>query len=166
MDYGQVRLVIHHGHGRSLIDFCQESGRGGRDGKKSEVVTVFWDGILNATEWIEEEERKEVLEWIKSKDCRRKELSLYLNNEGEDCLMRNEVEICDNCEMAMQNGGNMRSEKGKTIKRGREREWMEAKEGSDLKEMIDELRGKCMVCWLNGKEDIGKHELPKCRYDE
>ena len=163
IDYGQVRLVIHHGYGRSLIDFCQESGRGGRDGKKSEVVTVFWNGILNATEWIQEEERKEVLEWIKSKDCRRKELNLYLNNVGEDCLMRKDVEICDNCEMALEYGGELKVDNGKSSKRGREKEWMEIKEGSDLKEMISELRGKCMICWLNGKDDVGRHELPKCR---
>ena len=90
-------------------------------------------------------------------------MSLYLNNEGEDCLMGNEIEICDNCEMALEKGGNMRLKEKKGKKRGRGRESMEVKEGMDLKEMIDEWRGKCMICWLNGKEDIGRHELPKCR---
>ena len=78
-------------------------------------MTVFWNGILNATEWIQEEERKEVLEWIKSKDCRRKELNLYLNNVGEDCLMRKDVEICDNCEMALEYGGELKVDNGISI---------------------------------------------------
>lgn len=38
IDYGHVRFVIHQGQSRSLIDFSQESGRGGRDGKEARSI--------------------------------------------------------------------------------------------------------------------------------
>jgi len=41
IDHSAVRLVIHHGHARSMIDFGQETGRGGRDGEPAECMTVF-----------------------------------------------------------------------------------------------------------------------------
>ena len=89
-------------------------------------------------------------------------LKRYLNEVKRDYLSGKVGEMCDNCEMALKYGGELKVDNGKTKKRGRERELMETKEGNDLKEMISELRGKCMICWLNGKKDVARHELPRC----
>ena len=35
IDYPHVRLILHQGYGRNLIDLCQETGRGGRDGENA-----------------------------------------------------------------------------------------------------------------------------------
>jgi superfamily II DNA helicase RecQ len=163
IDHGGVRLVIHHGYGRNMIDLCQESGRGGRDGKAADAVTIFWKGIVEETNWITEKERGDVLRWIESDECRKKMLGRYLNGVGRDCLSGKVGEICDNCEKRLKEGVRMRIEEGIRVRRGLEAEMMEVEHGTDLKEMVRELRGRCMMCWMNKKENIMEHELSSCR---
>src|SRR5262245_60763159 len=56
IDYGQVRLVIHQGQSRSMVDFSQESGRAGRDGKPAKSVIITSKGLREQCEWIEAKE--------------------------------------------------------------------------------------------------------------
>ena len=71
IDQSGVRLVIHHGHRRSLIDQCQEIRKGGRDRNPAECCTIFWQGIIAETSWIPEMEKAPVIVWIDSMSCRR-----------------------------------------------------------------------------------------------
>ena len=48
IDYPSVRLVITVGFSWSLLDYSQESGRGGRDGKRSMAILVSSQQILQA----------------------------------------------------------------------------------------------------------------------
>ena len=50
LDYSSVRLIVHFGFSRSLMNFCQETGRAGRDGKMAKVITLFWKGIVSETQ--------------------------------------------------------------------------------------------------------------------
>lgn len=43
VDIVDIRCIIHAAPPRTLLDYAQESGRAGRDGKRSEAVIV-WDG--------------------------------------------------------------------------------------------------------------------------
>ena len=61
IDYKEMRLVIHQGHARSMINLCQETGRAGRDGKKADAITIFCEELLRETNWIEAKERENVL---------------------------------------------------------------------------------------------------------
>jgi len=164
IDHGGVRLVIHHGYARSMIDLCQESGRGGRDGKAADAVTIFWEGIVEETNWITEKERGDVLRWIESDGCRKEGLGKYLNGVGKDCLSGKVGEMCDNCEKRLKEGGRIRIEERRRVRRGLEGELMEVEEGVDLKNMLRELRGRCMMCWMNQRENIVEHELWSCRF--
>lgn len=40
-DYAHVRLVVHPSEPDSLVEFLQESGRAGRDGKRL-IYTCYW----------------------------------------------------------------------------------------------------------------------------
>jgi superfamily II DNA helicase RecQ len=40
VDYGAVRFVVHSGLADTLLDYAQESGRGGRDGRRADAVVV------------------------------------------------------------------------------------------------------------------------------
>jgi len=163
LDYGDVRLVIHHGHAQNLIDFSQESGRGGRDGKPAVSLTLFWDGLENHTSWIEKEGKDLMISWIKSKECRKKSLSIYLHGTGQDCLSQRDGELCDNCDEALKLNLDWESTVKTGQKRGRDMEEREVMDVVDLREMIGELKGRCTLCWMNGKEDGVRHELPQCR---
>ena len=88
IDHGGVRLVIHQGYARNMIDLRQESGRGGRDGLAAEVVTLFWEGIVKMTDWVTEKERGDVLKWIASEGCRKEILGRYLNGVCWYCFVR------------------------------------------------------------------------------
>lgn len=43
IDFPEVRLVIHNGMSRSLLDYAQETGCGGRDGQTARCITVLND---------------------------------------------------------------------------------------------------------------------------
>jgi superfamily II DNA helicase RecQ len=163
LDYDAVRLVIHQGRARNLIDFGQESGRGGRDGKPAQSVTLFWEGIEKLTEWITDEGKNDMIHWIKASDCRKKMLSIYLHGSGEDCLSQRDGEVCDICEKKMKETSKWNPGTRSSQKRGRDMESMEISDGIDVKEMIKELTGNCTRCWVNGYEDVVRHQLSRCR---
>jgi hypothetical protein len=169
IDQSGVRLVIHHGHGRSMIDQCQEMGRGGRDGNVVECITIFWPGIIEKTSWIPEGERGPVIEWIEGLGCRRLGIGVYLNGAGVDCISLPGCQWCDRCEEACGRveewrrsvaDGEMGGRRGSGILL----EAREVQDGSDLREMIKEMRGRCMVCFFGGRSENDKHELQRCRY--
>jgi RecQ family ATP-dependent DNA helicase len=169
IDHAGVRLVIHHGHGKSMIDQCQEMGRAGRDGKRAECLTVYWEGIIGETEWIDKSEREEVLKWIKSEDCRRQLIGEYLDGDGTDCLASGKAEPCDCCEKVMgcvenEEGFMSRVECTEENQSGRLLESQEVNLVGDLREMIRELRGACPVCFFSGREGYKAHGLNGCRH--
>jgi superfamily II DNA or RNA helicase len=169
IDQSGVRLVIHHGHGRSMIDQCQEMGRGGRDGNAAECITIFWPGIIEKTSWIPEAERGPVIEWIEGLGCRRLGIGVYLNGAGVDCISLPGCQWCDRCEEACGRVEEWRrsvadGEMGGRRGSGMLLEAREVQDGSDLREMIKEMRGRCMVCFFGGRSENDKHELQRCRY--
>jgi superfamily II DNA helicase RecQ len=74
--------MIHHGHGRSMIDQCQEMGRVGRDGNIADYITIYWKGMMEETSWIPAEEIGSVIEWLERIEYRRLGIGRYLNDSG------------------------------------------------------------------------------------
>src|SRR5437762_12348274 len=142
INYDKVRLVIHQGYGKNMLDFCQETGRGGRDGEKAEAVTLFWCGIVDQSDWVKDEEREDVLAWINGKECRRLMMGRCIEGVGTNCMSVARGELCDICDDAMARaktgGGEWTIAGWSEIRRGVQLEMNEAREVSDIKQMISE----------------------------
>ena len=91
-------------------------------------------------------EKKEMLEIIQSKECIRWQIGRYLNGIGVNCLSDEKAEICGNCLKVLEGKLKVKKRVYEGQKRGRDKEWMEAKEGSDLKEMVKDLKECCSIC--------------------
>src|SRR5204863_6907883 len=92
IDYSHVRFVIHQGQSRSLMDFSQESGRAGRDGKEARSIIFTSKEMRQKCAWIEKKESewaghlmggfKAMKDWVEGrmvggvKECRRVGLGL------------------------------------------------------------------------------------------
>ena len=117
VDVPNVRLVIHFGGSSSLVNYVQESGRAGRDGKPATSVVVFNDKYaskrtslverkLSEATGIQREYRQRELEWWRafvawasqSHSCRRNQLSIAIDGADSGlCLNSTQVHPCDVC---------------------------------------------------------------------
>ncbi|SCV61242.1 uncharacterized protein FFFS_15811 [Fusarium fujikuroi] len=100
LDFPGVVHIIHLGHPYSLVDYVQETGRGGRAGEPVEA-----DIIIDDKEWPSEDKDtdryvspdvRHVNMFIRTKGCRRVQLGLYLDGDPRDCS-RIDAIPCDGC---------------------------------------------------------------------
>ncbi|KJZ69622.1 hypothetical protein HIM_10985 [Hirsutella minnesotensis 3608] len=108
IDDPNVRMVVHAGIPRQLVDFVQESGRGGRDGSKSESVVVIRRSWLRqqseamATQPSGGERDKwgwdqDVVEFAEGKHCRREVLDREMDGRVDRFGCVEGEEACDVC---------------------------------------------------------------------
>jgi superfamily II DNA helicase RecQ len=118
-----------------MTDFAQESGRGGREGETVELVILVGHAEVEETakrRWAEVDVQAMAL-FLTGNGCRRSLMSGYLDGKGVTC---GEVEAvgCDRC--------------GEGQAKWLEARKTESEEWQQVREVIDELRGGCAICWL------------------
>lgn len=121
IDAADVRAVIHVGAMYQMRNYVQESGRGGRDGQRSEAIVVMATGQQEALQkkhdrarvrkqrWkiqsrIRSTQEEKQMEWDKmerflsGEKCRRIYLDIEMDGRGDDqwkCDVRKPRERCD-----------------------------------------------------------------------
>jgi superfamily II DNA helicase RecQ len=181
IDFPEVSLVIHRGLACSLINFAQETGRGGRSGSLCLCVTVtnpeYMQRYLTVRSRVtnvgflsqsEASLTEEVIQYINMQDCRRAYLHRYLDGEGLTCLLSSSVP-CDNCQRrvdAMVSGNQLFHS---LVPSGRdEASWISDKENTlnlmalKMVQVLDDLSGTCLLCVEEGK--TGSHSLKNCDF--
>ena len=110
IDIADIRVVAHIGKPWSMLDYAQESGRAGRDGKRSQAV-ILLSGQVQASstgyavsaanpagEGEEDaQERQLVQRYMEGGQCRRVVLDQYLDGQ-ERVACSEQEEACDICQ--------------------------------------------------------------------
>jgi superfamily II DNA helicase RecQ len=95
IDVDDVRLVLHAEVGFDLVNYGQESGRAGRDGKRSEaIILVAEDRILSKHR---DTEQRLMWEYALTEGCRRIKLDQYMDGNMDTVECVEGQEACDNC---------------------------------------------------------------------
>lgn len=66
VNFPDVRYIIHWGPARNMLDYHEESGRGGSDNKPTQVLTIYYGQQISLCE-------DDVKAFLKTKDCYRVE---------------------------------------------------------------------------------------------
>jgi superfamily II DNA helicase RecQ len=169
VDISGIEFVLHLGEGFGLINYVQESGRGGRAGEIVECITLLsqegYDRLLSKDVRNLRADQKALREFLITLGCRRRPMSRYMDGVDKemDCSELN-LERCDNCWKGYKN-----TEVGKRKREMEEEERRvrrhvksynghgelvresESEAGMRWKELTDalrDLRGKCTTCWV------------------
>ena len=160
--------VVHMEQPYGLVDFVQQTGRGGRrEGEIVESVVVMDQGKawFNPSGGDVEHLNHQAMEWfVESVDCRRVILGTFMDGDSRDCEELG-CELCDRCR-----ANNIKAEVGDQAP-GQEKGELEEGEdededqglsmGSDrLKERVRE-RATGLIRMRQGLEDVGD-DCPVC----
>ncbi|KAF9641868.1 P-loop containing nucleoside triphosphate hydrolase protein [Thelephora ganbajun] len=99
LHYDHVRYVIFVGAPWGLIDLVQGAGRGGRDGKRAEVVVInCFDKSPNDPTPDDPQCEGEMGRWLIAQHCRRELISSTMDAVQVTCQSLEGALPCDNCQ--------------------------------------------------------------------
>ena len=97
VNFPTIRQVIMFGPPRTILDFHQEAGRAGRDGKLSEVILYYHGQQSSQCE-------SEIKEFLREKGCIR--VAAYMSLDKEVTPLEPGHQCCSSCALECKCGGN------------------------------------------------------------
>ena len=157
VDFPGIVFILHVDLPYSMIDFAQESGRAGRAGEDVDSIIMVEEGkverVLSSDKGGLDE--KMICEFVTTKECRRRVMSLYLDNKEIECGSDTNMAKCDGC------GEGLTALERSYVRAATERQIVE--------ETLDELSDGCVVCFVDSADepDIDwQHEREQCPQQE
>lgn len=153
VDYPGIVYILHVGMPWSMIDYAQESGRGGRAGEVVDSVILVGHGEVEETlaKNADNIDVSAIGFFIIGSGCRRLLMSRYMDRVGVSCSDLEGSAGCDRC------GDGLRPWLDEQQRHGREWEQME--------QLFDELRAGCVACCMMheaGSEEWRDHRTMQC----
>lgn len=105
VDIPHVRHVWHFGVPWSLIDYVQETGRGGRDGRPAHSHVFTWKPELvrpPANMHYTEEAMRQLV--VQTSGCRRELIGHILDHRPTSCALLRRANLCDHCHADSEGG--------------------------------------------------------------
>ena len=153
VDFPGIVYVLHVGMPWSMIDFAQESGRGGRAGERVDSVVLVERGEPERAmkQKADSLDVQAMGTFVIGSGCRRGLMSGYLDGRRVEC---NDLDTagCDRC--------------GDGARGWRDEQREASMEWQRVQEVFDEVRDGCVVCWMIG-DDVAtgawqKHKVMQC----
>ncbi|KAH0548035.1 hypothetical protein GP486_008223 [Trichoglossum hirsutum] len=95
IDVPNIRLVLHAEPSFDLLNYAQESGRAGRDGKSSEAIVLISKG--RTPRKFKNMDERLLWDYLMTDNCRRIKLDQYLDGNLTTKSCTEDQEACDNC---------------------------------------------------------------------
>ncbi|KAK6225124.1 hypothetical protein QIS74_02548, partial [Colletotrichum tabaci] len=186
VDIQSIVAVLHAEAPYGLVDFVQQTGRGGRAEGETVDSVVFLDGeggtpYDRQASDVRQLDRQGMERFLQTEGCRRVALGVFMDGYGQDCTGLG-GEVCDRCEeqgygelaegweeevgVGEDEGGDVRRE----VNRLAREEMATQKLSGALRGWLDEVEGKCAVCymhWCNrgrpaSKAEVFRHRGVEC----
>jgi superfamily II DNA helicase RecQ len=162
LDYSSIRLVVYKDIAYSFLGFLQGSSRSGRDNKPSTSIFFYNSSSLNKnistsrTLSLLEQDKLLVNKYLLEETCRRRQISLYLDNKFKDSCSLNEslCDLCSNRSSIIDNQVNLVLDSSKKFEL----------ENIRIREEILKVEVKCLFCLFIDNIDINsiKHTSREC----
>lgn len=155
VDIPGIVAIVHMEQPYGLVDFVQQTGRGGRrDGEVVESVIVTDGKPVKHDEQssdVEHMNRQAMERFINDVDCRRVGLGLFMDGQARDCEEM-DGERCDRCRDRVESNPLGEDTRSRCREVGALRQWLQ------------DIEGKCGVCFIRWHHH-GRVEERRHRFD-
>jgi superfamily II DNA helicase RecQ len=183
VDMKGIIAVVHAEQPYGLVDFVQQTGRGGRREGETVESVIITDG---RPAWydkqgsdVDQANRQGIERFMQTPDCRRLVLGSFMDGVAQDCHSMG-VECCDRChelvDIDFGEGGleqeqdqEEREEMGLATNRLKSSNKETQQRVQQLRGWLLQVEGKCAVCyirWCHSGRKEGRRELYQHRFEE